>query len=153
MFYRKVYDNVNSLSHRSDFVRACLDMWERHSPFGTYNLTNPGAVTTRQVVAKIQRILKPDRTFEFWQNDEEFYQSAAQAPRSNCILDVSKLLAAGIQMRSVQEALDDALQHWQPAGPSITVLADVTGADSNHNTNTPSKLVHLGTVEEGFGRV
>src|SRR5205814_1895757 len=25
--YAKVYDNVNSLSHRGDFVNACLDLW------------------------------------------------------------------------------------------------------------------------------
>jgi len=40
--YAKVYDNVNSISHRADFVRACLDLWERRAPFGTYNVTNPG---------------------------------------------------------------------------------------------------------------
>ena len=48
--YEKVYDNVNSISHRGDFVRACLDLWERRAPFGIYNVTNPGFVTTRQVV-------------------------------------------------------------------------------------------------------
>jgi dTDP-4-dehydrorhamnose reductase len=26
--YPRVYDNVNSLSHRGDFARACLDLWE-----------------------------------------------------------------------------------------------------------------------------
>src|SRR5712664_3452907 len=34
--YAKVYENVNSLSHRADFVRACLDTWERRVPFGIY---------------------------------------------------------------------------------------------------------------------
>ena len=35
--YPKVYDNVNSISHRADFVRACLDLWEcaRRSAFTT----------------------------------------------------------------------------------------------------------------------
>jgi len=45
--YAKVYDNVNSISQRADFVSACLDLWERRAPFGTYNVTNPGFVTTR----------------------------------------------------------------------------------------------------------
>src|SRR5665213_458263 len=40
--YAKVYDNVNSISHRADFVRACLDLWKLRAPFGTYNITNPG---------------------------------------------------------------------------------------------------------------
>ena len=48
--YAKVYDNVNSISHRADFVKACLDTWELRAPFGIYNVTNPGFVTTRHVV-------------------------------------------------------------------------------------------------------
>ncbi|MBI2924466.1 MAG: sugar nucleotide-binding protein [Pedosphaera parvula] len=111
--YPKVYDNINSVSHRGDFVRACLDLWERRAPFGIYNVTNPGAVSTRQVVQTIQRILKPTRRFEFWESDEEFYRVAAKTPRSNCILDVSKLLATGVKLRPVHEALENALQNWR----------------------------------------
>ena len=112
--YSKVYDNVNSLSHRGDFVRACLDLWERRAPFGTYNVTNPGFVTTRQVIERIEKTLRPDRKFEFWADDEEFYKVAAKTPRSNCVLDVSKLLATGVKLRPVEEALDDSLSNWKP---------------------------------------
>lgn len=111
--YSKVYDNVNSISHRRDFVRACLDLWERRAPFGIYNVTNPGFVTSGEVVQMIRKILKPDREFEFWGSDEEFYREAARTPRSNCVLDSGKLLRAGIQMRPVQEALDAALRNWK----------------------------------------
>jgi dTDP-4-dehydrorhamnose reductase len=111
--YAKVYNNVNSVSHRADFVRACLDLWERGAPWGTYNVTNPGFVTTRQVVALIEKMLKPRRRFEFWANDEEFYRVAAKTPRSNCVLDVSKLLATGVPLRPVGEALEDSLRHWR----------------------------------------
>ena len=76
-------------------------------------MTNPGYVTTRQVVRLIQKILQPKRPFEFWASDEEFYRSAAKTPRSNCVLDVSKLLATGVQMRPVQEALLAALKNWK----------------------------------------
>ncbi len=113
--YAKVYDNVNSLSHRADFVTACLELWRRRAPFGIYNVTNPGFVTSRQVVEMIQKVLKPSRTFGFWENDEEFYRLAAKTPRSNCILDASRLLAAGVPMRPVEDALTDALIQWRPA--------------------------------------
>jgi dTDP-4-dehydrorhamnose reductase len=112
--YAKVYDNVNSISHRADFVKACLDLWERRVPFGIYNVTNPGFVTTRQVVALIQKILKPAKPFEFWANDEEFYRLAAKTPRSNCVMDVSKLLSTGVKLRPVEEALEDSLRNWKP---------------------------------------
>jgi dTDP-4-dehydrorhamnose reductase len=110
--YSKAYENINSISHRGDFVRACLDLWEKHAPFGIYNVTNPGAVSTSQVVEKIKQILKPNRKFEFWKNDEEFYRLAAKTPRSNCIMDVSKLLAAGVKIRTVDDALEDSLRNW-----------------------------------------
>lgn len=112
--YSKVYDNVNSLSHRADFVNACLDTWKLKAPFGIYNVTNPGYVTTRQVVDMIKTILKPKRDFVFWESDEEFYKFAAKTPRSNCIMDVSKLLKSGVKMRSVEEALESSLKIWKP---------------------------------------
>jgi dTDP-4-dehydrorhamnose reductase len=111
--YPKVYDNVNSLSHRGDLVRACLELWDRRAPFGIYNVTNPGYITTREVVEMIQRILRPARSFEFWAGDEEFYRVAAKTPRSNCVLDVSKLLATGVRMRPIQEAVEAALRGWK----------------------------------------
>jgi UDP-glucose 4,6-dehydratase len=87
---------------------------ERRAPFGAYNITNPGFVTTRRVVEMIQKILKPKRKFEFWSNDGEFYASGIKAPRSNCVLDVSKLLATGVKIRPVIEALEDSLRNWKP---------------------------------------
>jgi dTDP-4-dehydrorhamnose reductase len=114
--YEKVYDNVNSISHRGDFARASLDLWERRAPFGIYNVTNPGFVTTRQVVGLVEKILKPAKRFEFWKNDTEFYRRAAKTLRSNCVLDVSKLLATGVQVRPVLEAVEDSLRRWKAEG-------------------------------------
>jgi len=112
--YPKVYDNVNSISHRADYVKACLDTWELRAPFGIYNVTNPGFVTTRLVVETLEKILKPKHKFEYWSGDEEFYKVAAKTPRSNCVMDVSKLLAAGVKIRGVEEALADSLNLWKP---------------------------------------
>jgi dTDP-4-dehydrorhamnose reductase len=60
--YPRVYDNVNSISHRFDFARASLDLWERRAPFGVYNVTNPGFVTTRQALQDSLRNWKPEKT-------------------------------------------------------------------------------------------
>ena len=76
--YAKVYDNVNSISHRADFVRACLDLWELRAPFGIYNVTNPGFVTTRQVVALVEKFLKPAKRFEFWAKRRGILQGRRQ---------------------------------------------------------------------------
>src|ERR1041385_4926392 len=114
--YAKVYENVNSISHRGDFARACFDLWTRRAPFGIYNVTNPGFVTTRHVVGMIEKILRPNRRFEFWKDDSEFYRVAAKTPRSNCVLDVSKLLEAGVKIRPVEEALEASLRDWKKEG-------------------------------------
>jgi UDP-glucose 4,6-dehydratase len=71
-------------------------------------------VRTRQVVEMLEKYLRPARKFEYWQNDEEFYRVAAKTPRSNCVLDVAKLLAAGVKVRPVQEALEDSFKNWKP---------------------------------------
>jgi UDP-glucose 4,6-dehydratase len=113
--YPKVYDNVNSLSHSGDFVRACLDLWQRRAPFGLYNMTNPGFVTARQVTARLREALRLQREFVYWTSDEEFYREAALTPRSNCVLDVSKLLATGVQLRPVEEAIAQSLRDWVAA--------------------------------------
>lgn len=117
--YPKVHDGINSLTHLDEFVRACLDLWEWRTPYGIYNVVNPGAVATRQVVEMIQRILQPAKHFEFWETDDEFYRHGAKTPRSNCILDASKLLSTGVKMRPVEEALEEALQKWQSATPAM----------------------------------
>ena len=81
-------------------------------------MTNPGFLSTRQIVEMIQQILKPQRSFEFWESDAEFYRVAAKALRSNCVLDASKLLSTGVKMRSVEDAITDALERWHPE-PSL----------------------------------
>jgi UDP-glucose 4,6-dehydratase len=139
--YPKVYDAIASLSHLDDFVRACLDLWEYRTPFGIYNMTNPGAVATRQVIEMVQQILRPVRRFEYWKDDKEFYghdaeslgpavkplghniilpsdRLGARSPRSHAILDVSKLLATGVKMRPVKEALEDSLRNWREETPA-----------------------------------
>lgn len=110
--YPKVYENLNSLSHLDDFVNTCIDLWSVKAPFGVYNVTNPGYVYTTQVTELISQKLRLNRPFAFWKSDAAFYASAAQTPRSNCILDTSKLAAAGVVMRPVGDALAAALDQW-----------------------------------------
>jgi dTDP-4-dehydrorhamnose reductase len=112
--YAKVYQNWNSVSHRRDFVAACLDTWLQKAPSGVYNVVNPGYVSTQEVVEKIREKLKSGWSPAFWGSDDEFYRFGAVTPRSNCILDTTKILKAGIKIRPVAEALAEALDCWVP---------------------------------------
>lgn len=109
----KIFDGVNPHSHTDDFVRACLELWERGAAFGIYNVANPGVVTTGQIVEMIRKILNPSRPFDFWQDDIEFYNHGNRVLRSNAVLDVSKLLATGVAMRPAVEALEESLKNWR----------------------------------------
>jgi UDP-glucose 4,6-dehydratase len=112
--YKRLLDAENSLSQLQDFVSACLECWLRRVPFGIYNVTNTGSVTTREVVAMMQKNMCPDQRFDFFETEEEFMAIAAKTPRSNCVLDNSKIRATGIPIRSVHDALEWSMRNWVP---------------------------------------
>ena len=68
-------------------MAAALACWTKRVPFGTYNVTNPGKVTTREVVELIRRSGVCTKEFEFFASESEFMMAAAKTPRSNCVLD------------------------------------------------------------------
>jgi dTDP-4-dehydrorhamnose reductase len=111
--YPKLYQNWNSLSHLGDFVSTCLEIWQADLPGGPYNVVNPGYVSTREVVALIRKLRRPNWEPNFWRDDAEFYREGARAQRSNCLLESEKLARAGIKMRDVETALTDCLEHWK----------------------------------------
>ena len=111
--YQKTYDNINSISHIGDFVKTCLNLYERNCPTGIYNITNEGAISTREVVRMMKKLLNIKRKFEYFDNDKEFYQYA-KTPRSNCVLNVNKLASVGLPIRPVRDALQEAMEKWVP---------------------------------------
>jgi dTDP-4-dehydrorhamnose reductase len=110
--YDRLLNARNSITHLDEFAEACVQSWLRRIPFGTYNVVNSDSITTIEVVSMIKSILKSNKSFEFFANEDEFMQQAANAPRSNCILDNSKLLATGIAMRNVHDAIEESLLNW-----------------------------------------
>jgi dTDP-4-dehydrorhamnose reductase len=110
--YENLLEASNSISELNEFVAATFACWEKHIPFGTYNVTNPGYVTTREVVELIKASGVCSKEFKFFKNESDFMEKAAQTPRSNCIMSSAKLAAAGIQMTPVKEAIRHALSNW-----------------------------------------
>jgi len=100
--FKEVYDHDNSLSHRGDFVRACLDLWDVRANYGTYNVVNPGSVKATDAIARLLDkgiCHAPPKIIRFAQGDSK--------------VSAKKLLAAGVEMRPVEEALDEALNNWR----------------------------------------
>ncbi|GAA4455907.1 sugar nucleotide-binding protein [Novipirellula rosea] len=111
--YDRLLEAENSISHLDEFVDACIRCWQQRVPFGTYNVTNTGSVTTRKVTQLIREHLLPEKVYDFFASEDEFMQVAAKTPRSNCVMDNRKLLSTGIEMRSVEDAIIDSLRNWQ----------------------------------------
>lgn len=114
--YDRLLVATNSISHLNEFVAACWECWEKQIPFGLYNVTNTGSVTSRDVVAAIKKHLLPEKEFEFFDSEDEFMSVAAKTPRSNCVMDNSKLRKAGVSISHVHDAIEQSLRHWQPEG-------------------------------------
>jgi len=108
--YDRLLDAENSLSHRRDFAEYCIELLERKAPHGIYNITNRGSVTTSEVVELIKKYNLSNKKFKFFKNLEKFTEEVS-APRSNCVLDTSKL-EGHIKTRSTIEALDDAISKY-----------------------------------------
>jgi dTDP-4-dehydrorhamnose reductase len=115
MRYSKLLDAANSISQLQEFVSATFACWEKRIPFGTYNVTNPGHVTTREVVGMIEKAGVYPKKYDFFSSEDEFMKTAAKTPRSNCVMSSEKLARAGIRLTEVHEAVEHALRTWQKA--------------------------------------
>ncbi len=113
MRYDTLLEAANSISQLDEFVAGTFACWEQRVPFGTYNVTNPGHVTTREVVELIRRSGVCTKDFKFFASEDEFMHTAAKTPRSNCVMDSSKLASVGIHLTEVHEAVARALRAWR----------------------------------------
>jgi dTDP-4-dehydrorhamnose reductase len=113
MTYETLLDATNSLSHVDEFARACYECFEKKIPFGTYNMTNPGSITTKEAVELIKKSGISTKEFKFFANEDEFMKTAAKARRSSCVLNCDKREAAEVHMMEVHEAVEQALKNWK----------------------------------------
>jgi dTDP-4-dehydrorhamnose reductase len=110
---------LGSLSHRTDFVRTCLDLWERNAPHGIYHVANPGMVSRSQMIDIRKQILQSQARMEPSSSTTDLPWKGAALTWS--ALDSSKLDACGIRLRPAIEALREAAQKL-PSHPTVSAL-------------------------------
>ena len=110
--YEWLLDAENSVSQRFEFVEACVECFIKDIPFGTYNVTNPGGITAREITQIMDKNGLVEKPLKFFESEEEFMNQAAIAPRSNCTMSSQKLLDEGILLREVHEAVEIACKNW-----------------------------------------
>ncbi len=113
--YPRLLEATNSISQLHEFAAATLACREKRVPYGIYNVTNPGKVTTREIVEMIRRSGVCPTEFSFFKDEDEFMRLAAKTPRSNCVMNSDKLARAGIRLTEVHEAVEKALREWRKA--------------------------------------
>jgi len=113
--YNTLLEATNSISQLEEFVAATFACWEKRVPFATYNVTNPGQVTTHEVVNLIRKTGVSRKDFVFFKDESDFMAKAAKTPRSNCVMDSAKLASVGIRLTEVHEAVERDLRRWQKA--------------------------------------
>lgn len=102
-----VWGQTNSASHRFDFVKACLDLWEIRAPFGTYNMTNLGSLDAGSLA---------NRLYDMGISTK--MPSVIGKLDGQCKLNVSKLLSTGVKIRHVQDAVEESLSNWTTYVPT-----------------------------------
>jgi len=113
--YDRILNAVNSLSQLDEFVKAAWQLYMNDCPKEIYNLTNPGSVSAKDVIDMIQKAGLSNKEFSFFENESDFMAKAAITPRSNCVLNTDKLVAAGIKLRPVEEALEWSIKNLKSA--------------------------------------
>ena len=101
--FDKVYEHENSLTHRGDFAKWVLDLWENRAPFGTYHCVNTGTMSARTTVVNmaVNRLLLKMPEF-------------VKSPHcTGATLSNEKLASVIGPIRSVQEAVTDAVLNWK----------------------------------------
>ena len=54
-----------------------------------------------------------EKKFQFFDSEDQFLQLAAKTHRSNCVLDSSKAIRAGLPLSPIVEALEKAMRGWR----------------------------------------
>lgn len=110
--YEKLLQAENSISNKKEFVNACIQSIVKKIPYGIYNVTNTGYITTDVIVEKLKNTIAKNRNFKLI-GEDELYANFASAKRSNCVMDNTKLLSTGIKMSTVDESIDYCLHNWK----------------------------------------
>ncbi len=105
--YPKVLDQQNSLTYVPDFLLA-LQTLVTNRRTGIYNVVNSGTISPYRIMLQYKEFVDPNHVFERLTLDH--LGDVVKAGRSNCVLSNAKVLAEGVSMRPVEEAVTEALR-------------------------------------------
>ena len=106
--YKKVISIPNSMSALPELLPIMLEM-AKNKQIGTFNFTNPGAISHQEILDMYKQYVDPTFTYEIISLEELSKYTIAQ--RSNNCLDMTKLQGLYPDIKPIKEAIRELLQH------------------------------------------
>lgn len=107
--YPILLNATNSFSQLDEFVEGCLYL-AKTGRDGIYNMTQPGYITTKDVVELLEKHgLTKDK--EYFKSIDHFNRTV-RAPRSNCVLDSSAAIRSGVKLTPIKQSMEQAIKQY-----------------------------------------
>lgn len=110
--YQQVIDVRNSVTVVPDFLQAIQQLVAQRCR-GIYHVTNPGAVRHSEILAWYREVVDQSHTYTLREPDAIAELTAE--PRSECVLDTSKLEQAGVCLPVAEESIKQCLVRYRNA--------------------------------------
>ncbi|ERF68062.1 hypothetical protein EPUS_08498 [Endocarpon pusillum Z07020] len=109
--YEKIVDLTGSGTVLPNLLPGALVLSE-HAVTGIYNFVTPGQISNVELMELAKKYIRPDLTWQTFVLDDML--STLRAPRSNCIMDTTKLQKKlreyGYEVKERREALEEVFQ-------------------------------------------
>lgn len=105
--YDKVIDVPNSMTILPELLPIAIDMTKKQKK-GIYNFVNPGTISHNEILAMYRDYVDPN--FKWVNFTIEEQNQILKARRSNCCLDVSKLMQEYPDIKPIKEAVKNIFQ-------------------------------------------
>lgn len=109
--YPKIIDVENSITVIPDMVEVFYQLLEKKAE-GIFHVTNPGALKYRDLMDLYRKYVDSSQHNEWITEDELVSQGLTSKLRSTNRLQSTNLAKFGINMRPIEEAVEDAMQKY-----------------------------------------
>lgn len=110
--YEFIWNDWNSFTEKREFVDTLYNLFSQNHEYGTYNICNPNPIWTKDIISLIQKYIDTNKYFKYFNNLDEFFTKNT-APRSNCIMNTTKLKNIGLELSDSFKAMEVACRNYE----------------------------------------
>lgn len=110
--FEKIIDVENSVTVIEDMINAFYQLLQKKA-VGIFHVANPGTIKHKEIIQMYEEIVDPNHKNEWIAESDLVKLGLAKKKRSNNFLQSDNLIALGIKMRPIKEAMRDTLQKYK----------------------------------------